>query len=293
MVQGKIMKALSGFYDVMVGDQIYRCKGRGVFRKQKITPLVGDYVDITLEEDETGTVTDVLPRDHELIRPPVANVDQAIIVTSMIEPEFNPLLLDRFLVLVEHKQLDALIVLTKDDLIDDETRKRIDYYRSVYEAIGYDVIQTSQETADLTEQLKPYLRDKTSVIAGQSGVGKSTLLNRLDDTLNIETNDISQSLGRGKHTTRHVELYQLGGGLVADTPGFSALDFDELALEDLRHCFPDLMAFEEGCKFRGCYHINEPKCAVKQAVDDGDIAPFRYTHYQQFYDEINQRKPRY
>ncbi|WP_411955418.1 ribosome small subunit-dependent GTPase A [Alkalibacillus sp. S2W] len=293
MVQGKIMRALSGFYDVMVNGQVYRCKGRGLFRKQKITPLVGDDVDITLEEDGTGTITDIEKRHHELVRPPIANVDQAIVVTSTVEPDFNPLLLDRFLMLIEHKQLDTVIIFTKDDLLTDDHRQTIEYYRQAYEQIGYPIVQTSNEPVKLTDQLKPYLSNKTSVFAGQSGVGKSTLLNQMDDSLNIETNDISQSLGRGKHTTRHVELYSLGGGLVADTPGFSALDFDELSLEDLRHCFPEFLNYEDACKFRGCYHINEPKCAVKQAVTEGDIEEFRYHHYQQFFEEINQRKPRY
>ncbi|MDQ0159140.1 ribosome small subunit-dependent GTPase A [Alkalibacillus salilacus] len=293
MVQGKIMRALSGFYDVMVDDHVYRCKGRGLFRKQKITPLVGDDVDITLEEDGTGTIIDIEKRQHELVRPPIANVDQAIVVTSTVDPDFNPLLLDRFLVLIEHKQLDAVVVFTKDDLLTDEDRQTIEYYRQAYEQIGYPIVQTSNKPTKLTNQLKPYLSNKTSVIAGQSGVGKSTLLNQMDESLNIETNDISQSLGRGKHTTRHVELYSLGDGLVADTPGFSALDFDELSLGDLRHSFPEFLDYEDACKFRGCYHINEPKCAVKQAVSEGHIEEFRYQHYQQFFEEINQRKPRY
>ncbi|MDQ0350575.1 ribosome biogenesis GTPase [Alkalibacillus filiformis] len=293
MPKGKIVKALSGFYDVLIDQDIYRCKGRGVFRNQKITPLVGDEVEISVQENYTGTIQTVYERESELIRPPVSNVDQAIIVTSMIEPDFNPLLLDRFLVLVENKGLDALIVFSKEDLIDSQHESEIDFFIKYYEAIGYDVVKVSSEMDDLNDQLEPYLADKISVIAGQSGVGKSTILNQLDETLNIETGDISKSLGRGKHTTRHVELYPIANGYVADTPGFSALDFDELQLEDIRRSFREFIDYEDHCKFRGCYHMNEPKCAVKQAVDSGEIKRFRYEHYKQFYEEIKNRKPRY
>ncbi|WP_188205760.1 ribosome small subunit-dependent GTPase A [Alkalibacillus aidingensis] len=299
MTHGKIVKALSGFYDVLIDDQVYRCKGRGVFRNQKITPLVGDYVEVTLqeskdgEEGQVGTIQVVKDRINQLVRPPIANVDQAIIVTSMVEPDFNPLLLDRFLVLVEDKEIKPLLLFSKKDLLDNETQEIMQNYADIYRRIGYDVLMVSSKVGDLTTTLKPYLKDKVSVIAGQSGVGKSTILNNLDPHLNIETGDISKSLGRGKHTTRHVELFMVGGGFVADTPGFSALEFDELSLEDIRFCFREFLLYEESCKFRGCYHINEPKCAIKKAVQDGEIEEFRYHHYQQFYEEIKNRKPRY
>ncbi|MDV2582596.1 ribosome small subunit-dependent GTPase A [Alkalibacillus haloalkaliphilus] len=293
MPKGKIVKALSGFYDVLIGQEVYRCKGRGVFRNQKITPLVGDEVEISVQENYTGTIQTVYERENELIRPPVSNVDQAIIVTSMTEPDFNPLLLDRFLILVENKDLDALIVFSKEDLVDSQHEGEIDFFINYYQSIGYDVVKVSSEMDDLNNQLEPYLANKISVIAGQSGVGKSTILNQLDETLEIETGDISKSLGRGKHTTRHVELYPIANGYVADTPGFSALDFDELQLEDIRRSFREFLDYEDRCKFRGCYHMNEPKCAVKQAVDSEEIKPFRYEHYKQFYEEIKNRKPRY
>ncbi|RPF56040.1 ribosome small subunit-dependent GTPase A [Aquisalibacillus elongatus] len=293
MIQGKIVKALSGFYDVMADGEVYTCKGRGLFRKKKITPLVGDHVEIELEHDGTGTIVNINERTNEFVRPPIANIDQAIIVSSAVEPEFNPLLLDRFLVLVEHKDIRPLIVLTKEDITTDEQLQQLNDYSKTYKSIGYDVLIVSKVMDDLRDKIMPYLSNRLSVIAGQSGVGKSTLLNQLDERLNIETADISKSLGRGKHTTRHVELYSIGDGYVADTPGFSSLDFDEIDLEELRFCFPEFLGYQDDCKFRGCLHINEPKCAVKSAVEDGDIPDFRYQHYENFYEEIKSRKPRY
>ncbi|SEP55988.1 ribosome small subunit-dependent GTPase A [Piscibacillus halophilus] len=293
MIQGIIIKALSGFYDVLADDHLYTCKGRGVFRKKKITPLVGDYVEVDAQSDSTGTIVSIQDRRNELIRPPIANVDQAIIVSSVVEPEFNPLLLDRFLVLIEYKDIKPLIVFTKEDLTTDEQLDELNAYANIYRDIGFKVLIVSKVMEDLNDKIYPHLANKLSVIAGQSGVGKSTLLNKLDDELEIETGTISKSLGRGKHTTRHVELYHVGGGYVADTPGFSSLDFDEIELEDLRFCFREFLDYQDDCKFRGCLHMNEPKCAVKSAVEQGEIANFRYEHYQNFYEEIKQRKPRY
>ncbi|MBU6081348.1 ribosome small subunit-dependent GTPase A [Allobacillus halotolerans] len=295
MKEGRIIKALSGFYYVLSGDELIECKGRGLFRMQKITPLVGDRVKVEVQADGKGTIVSVDERVNELIRPPVANIDQAIIVNSLAEPDFSPLLLDRFLVLIEHKEIKPLIILTKTDLVKESKQESIEQYMSDYRSLGYDLLAFSKNDPANTiyEAIQPYLADKISVIAGQSGVGKSTLLNVLDLSLQLETGDISKSLGRGKHTTRHVELYSIAGGLIADTPGFSSLEFSEIELDELRYCFPEFVELQDHCKFRGCMHMKEPKCAVKAAVDAGDIPAFRYKHYKTFYEEINSRKPRY
>ncbi|KIL44841.1 ribosome small subunit-dependent GTPase A [Jeotgalibacillus soli] len=293
MPEGKIMKALSGFYYVQDGDQMIQCRGRGVFRKQKITPLVGDYVEYQAENDREGYVLDIGSRKNELTRPPIANVDQAVLVFSATEPDFSTSLLDRFLVLVESHQIDPLICITKMDLLTSDDTKRIEEYAKQYEEIGYTVLRSSAIWEDGMSTLLPYLQNKITVFAGQSGVGKSSILNAIRPDLKLKTDQISSSLGRGKHTTRHVELLAIGSGFVADTPGFSALEFIDLELEALPTCFPEMVHYGEQCKFRGCLHMNEPKCAVKGAVENKEIQSYRYHHYQQFYEEIKSRKPRY
>ena len=293
MPEGKIMKALSGFYYVKDKDQVIQCRGRGLFRKQKITPLVGDHVEYQAEGNEEGYLLVIDERKNELNRPPIANVDQAVLVFSAIEPDFSTTLLDRFLVLVESKQIEPLICISKMDLLSDQQTREIEDYAKQYEKIGYTVLRSSAIWDDGLASLTPYLEGKITVFAGQSGVGKSSILNALSPGLKIKTDEISSSLGRGKHTTRHVELLAIGSGLVADTPGFSALEFSELELEKLSSCFPEMVRFAEDCKYRGCLHINEPKCGVKLAVEKEEIPAYRYKHYQQFYEEIKSRKPRY
>jgi ribosome biogenesis GTPase / thiamine phosphate phosphatase len=294
MPEGKIIKALSGFYYVLSNDEITQCRGRGVFRKNKVTPLVGDHVSFQSENEHEGYLLEVFERKNELIRPPIANVDQAILVFSAVEPDFSTALLDRFLVLVESKEIKPLICITKMDLVDDLERETINQYVGKYRSFSYEVLVTSSKTEEGLSALRPHLSGKISVFAGQSGVGKSSLLNAMNPDLELKTSGISTHLGRGKHTTRHVELIEVeGDGLVADTPGFSSLEFSELELEELSSCFPEMADKADECKFRGCFHINEPKCAVKKAVDDKEIPEFRYEHYQQFYNEIKDRKPRY
>ncbi|MEH7308116.1 ribosome small subunit-dependent GTPase A [Neobacillus drentensis] len=293
MPEGKIVKALSGFYYVLGNDKLIQCRGRGVFRKNKITPLVGDEVVFQAENDLEGYIMEVKARKNELIRPPIANVDQAILVFSAVEPEFSTVLLDRFLVLVEFNRIEPLICITKMDLTTDDEQMMIKDYAEQYTAAGYKVILTSSETEAGIELLSPHVDNKISVFAGQSGVGKSSLLNVLRPDLELKTNDISSHLGRGKHTTRHVELIKIGNGLIADTPGFSSLEFTNIEAEDLTFCFPELQSASENCKFRGCLHVSEPKCGVKQAVDTGDIPGYRYEHYLDFLQEIKDRKPRY
>lgn len=293
MAKGQIRKALSGFYYVQDGDHLIQCRGRGVFRNKGITPLVGDYVEYEVEGNNDGTITSIFARQNELVRPPVANIDQAVLVFSTKEPAFNTILLDRFLVVLESFQVHPIICLTKSDLLTDEEKRTIEKYKTEYETIGYTIIETFKEDPNLIKKMVPLLKGKTTVLAGQSGVGKSSLLNRIMPSLALKTGNISEALGRGKHTTRHVELIELAGGLIADTPGFSSFDFDTIEKEELTQCFPEFLSISEGCKFRGCLHLKEPKCAVKKAVEEGTVKQYRYDHYLQFLQEITDRKPRY
>jgi ribosome biogenesis GTPase / thiamine phosphate phosphatase len=293
MAEGKIIKALSGFYYVLGDEGIIQCRGRGVFRKNKITPLVGDNVVYQAENETDGYILEIKKRKNELVRPPIANVDQAILVFSAVEPDFSTALLDRFLVLIEYNQIQPIICITKMDLVGEEKEEKIKQYANDYKKAGYNVLLISSKKGIGINDLYPYLEGKISVVAGQSGVGKSSLLNALKPELQLKTNDISSHLGRGKHTTRHVELIEIGNGLVADTPGFSSLEFTEIEQEGLNFCFPDIAAVSEECKYRGCLHISEPKCAVKVAVEEGEIPDYRYEHYKEFLQEIKERKPRY
>lgn len=293
MPEGKIVKALSGFYYVLHDGEMTQCRGRGVFRKNKVTPLVGDEVVFQAENDREGYIMEVKERKNELVRPPIANVDQAILVFSAVEPDFSTVLLDRFLVLVEYNHIQPLICITKMDLTNEKEKQAITVYADQYRKMGYEVLLTSSETEAGIEGLNPHVENKISVFAGQSGVGKSSLLNVLRPDLELKTNDISSHLGRGKHTTRHVELISVGNGLIADTPGFSSLEFTTIEAEELAYCFPEIARESENCKFRACLHISEPKCAVKAAVEAQTITQYRYQHYVDFLQEIKERKPRY
>lgn len=293
MTEGQIIKAVSGFYYVLSNGVIYQCRARGLFRKNKQTPLVGDYVVFDAANLTDGYVTELLPRKNELIRPPMANIDQALITTSVKEPELSTKLLDRFLVLVEFHQIEPIILMTKMDLLNEDEQKVIDQYVADYQNIGYQVKLLSMKWTTDLDSFAELLKGKTSVIAGQSGVGKSSFLNLLEPDLALETAEISSHLGRGKHTTRHVEMINVLGGVVADTPGFSSMDLDQIELEQLPSCFRDIAKYQDRCKFRGCMHVNEPKCAVKDAVDNNEILSYRYQNYLAFYQEIKTRKPRY
>ncbi|GIO30654.1 putative ribosome biogenesis GTPase RsgA [Paenibacillus albilobatus] len=298
------MKALSGYYYVKPlengmaasgdGDAI-QCRARGIFKKKGVTPLVGDHILYSHTENGEGVVDEILPRRSELIRPPVANVDLAVLVFSVREPDLNLQLLDKFLVHIEHAGLDTVICLTKQDLLEGGAGEDpVALVQSLYENIGYQVIVSSSRLGLGTELLTERLKGQISVFSGQSGVGKSSLLNRLVPGLELETSAISMRLGRGKHTTRHVELIELpGGGFVADTPGFSQLDFLELGVEELSTCFREFASYAEACKFRGCSHTHEPGCKVREAAEAGKIAASRYEHYVQFLNEMKDKKRRY
>lgn len=291
MPQGRIIKALAGYYYVESGQQPIQCRARGIFKKKKITPLVGDLVEYEITGGEEGVINEILPRQSELIRPPIANVDQAILVFSAKEPDFSPQLLDKFLVHTEKAGIDSIICITKVDLIEEELLAEI---KENYAKIGYPIVMTSSKEDRGIEEVREHLKGHLSVFAGQSGVGKSSLLNRLFKHLNLETAPISNKLGRGKHTTCHVELIPLPeGGWVADTPGFSSLDFQFIEANELGHCFREIREHSAHCKFRGCLHLNEPACRVREVLEEGQILQSRYDHYTQFLREIKDRKPRY
>ncbi|MBH9579845.1 ribosome small subunit-dependent GTPase A [Staphylococcus felis] len=291
MKTGRIIRSLSGVYRIDVDGTMYDAKPRGLFRKKQITPIVGDIVDIDVETYTSGYIQHIHERRNELKRPPVSNIDLLVIVMSAVEPDFSTQLLDRFLVIAHSYGLTPRIVITKKDLISESKHQDIQNLLSVYELIGYQTqfIGIGDDISEIVQEWEPGL----AVLSGQSGVGKSTLINHYRPDLHLETNAISQSLNRGKHTTRHVELFQREHGFIADTPGFSALDFSHIEKEDLRDYFLEMSQTGKDCKFRNCYHMNEPKCAVKQKVQDNQIAEFRYEHYVQLYNEISNRKVRY
>jgi len=300
MPEGTIYKALSGYY--YVSDEAGRriqCRARGIFKKRGESPLVGDRVVFRETENGEGAVERILPRTTELVRPPVANVELAALVFSVVRPELNLQLLDKFLVHTESAGLDALIVLTKLDAAEaDEDRERLlreaDAARRLYASIGYETVVTSARRGDGIAELQHRLEGRISVFAGQSGVGKSSLLNALVPGLTLETSEISEKLGRGRHTTRHVELVPLpGGGYVADTPGFSQLDFAELGIGQIGACFREFARLAPDCKFRGCTHLHEPGCAVLAAKEAGEVAESRYRHYAAFMAEWKDNRRRY
>ena len=275
-----------------------QCRARGIFRKNDESPLVGDLVRYERTENGEGAVNSILPRTSELIRPQVANIDLAVLVFSVSEPALNLQLLDKFLVHIEHAGIDAVLCLSKQDLTKEgdsteEARLSMDEVLRIYQPIGYDVLVTSSRQGEGTSALKDRLKGHLAVFAGQSGVGKSSLLNALVPGLTLETNEISNRLGRGKHTTRHVELINIGGSYVADTPGFSQLDFAELGIEELGSCFREMRELSSDCKFRGCTHTHEPDCAVLRAVEAGEIAASRHKNYILFMAEMKEKKRRY
>jgi ribosome biogenesis GTPase len=286
MNQGRITKLKAGTYTVSTLDAVYQCKPRGVFRHQNIDPRVGDKV--VLDETHT-TITEVLERNSLLKRPAIANVDQAFLVMSVAEPELSEILLDRFLVLIEEAGIKGIIILSKIDLIDSKTRQDIEQKMAYYEDL-YPVYYISKHDLATIEPLFPLFKDKITVFAGQTGAGKSSLLNQISPDLNLATQEISKALGRGKHTTRHVELWQLYDGYIADTPGFSKLEFEGIEKAHLKYYFKDFKDLASECKFRECNHLKEPGCAVKKAVDAGQIPKHRYTSYEKIYQELKDQE---
>ncbi len=267
---GRIIKILSNDYTVKYDDEIIVCKVRGKFRSLHLTPLVGDFVKF---DKDKKYIMEILNRKNELVRPPVSNIDQVIIITSVKDPDFESNLLDKLLVILEYNKIKPIICFSKLDLLDDtkEIYKYINYYRKYYE------VYLNTEI----DKIKEVFKNKLTVFTGQSGAGKSTLLNKLNPNLNLKTNEISYALGRGKHTTRHVELLELFGGMVADTPGFSAINFNMNNIE-IKDNFVDFDKYREECEFRDCTHIKEENCGIKKHVDSGDILKSRYENYLKF-----------
>lgn len=286
MQTGKIIKALSGFYYVESNKKVYETRARGRFRKTAESPLVGDYVEFQIENVDEGYITAILPRKNSLNRPPVANIDQLLLTASLKSPDFSFYLLDRFIAYSEANDINPVLIVTKNDLNDNDTL--IEEIKRVYTPM-YEVYFTDKD--HINEDLKDVFDGKLSVLAGQSGAGKSTLLNTLLPHLDLKTDEISNALNRGKHTTRHVELISIDGGFIADTPGFAAIDFLNLDKYNIKFCFIDFNQYS--CKFRECLHINEPKCGVKAAVESGELAQSRYDSYVKIYNEIDNRKERY
>ena len=292
-MKGKIIKGIAGFYYVdVVESGIYECKAKGIFRKDKMKPLVGDNVEIEVLDSSgmTGNLVKILPRENQLIRPAAANVDQALVIFAVRQPEPNLGLLDRFLTAMEQQDIPVVICFNKKDLANGD---ELDNISNIYSGCGYRVLTVSAEKEEGIDQVRQILEGKTTVVAGPSGVGKSSLTNLLQEEVNMETGEISKKLKRGKHTTRHSQLITVGAHTyLMDTPGFSSLFVDGMEKEELRMYFPELRRYEGECRFQGCVHVNEPDCRVKEAVKEGKISRERYESYVGLYEELKEKEKR-
>lgn len=287
-LNGTIIKGIGGFYYVEAADEIYECKARGVFRKEKLSPLVGDKVTISINENAENTIDEIMPRKNALTRPPVVNIDNLIIVVSTVEPKPSTLVIDKLIAVAEHKNIEPIIVITKSDLA--SAQEIFD----IYTLAGFKTIIVSNETKDGVDEVKAVLKDKISALTGNSGVGKTSLLNNLDETLALKTAQISKKLGRGRHTTRQAELYRVCDGFVVDTPGFSSFEIDKsdiILKDELSYCFRDFSDYIEKCKFYpSCTHTADKGCAVVEAVNEGKISKSRHNSYVQLYNEVKDIK---
>lgn len=284
-VRGRIIKSLGGFYYVADNEQkgnIIECRARGAFRQQNVKPCVGDWAQVELTPQGKGYVVEIEERKNSLVRPPLANLDQLVLVVSIADPAPNAFVLDKLIAIAEYQEIEPIIVITKCDLADPEE------FAQIYRKAGFTVLETKSLQHEGIESVMEILKDKTSAFCGNSGAGKSTLLNAIDPRLSLDTGDISQKLGRGRHTTRHVELYELpSGGFVADTPGFSAVDLEKFQIilkDELAGCFREMRQYEGKCRFRGCSHTKEAGCAVLEAVKNGEISQSRHQSYLNLYE---------
>lgn len=290
-MKGKIIRGISGFYYVHTGESgIYTCKAKGIFRKLQIKPLVGDDVELSVLDEGTkeGNVDRILPRRNTLVRPAVANIDQALVIFAVQKPEPNFNLLDRFLVMMEQQDLPVIICFNKTDMVSAQEEREI---RRIYEPGGFRVVFTSTVSGNGIDALKDQLRGRTTTVAGPSGVGKSSLVNLLQPQIRMETGEISAKIARGKHTTRHSELIRVEEDTyIMDTPGFSSLGLFGMEKEELRYYYPEFAPYEGTCRFQGCVHIHEPDCAVKTALEVGKINGIRYENYCLLYEELKEQR---
>lgn len=287
MVQGKIIKGIGGFYYVETADGVFECKARGSFRKQKITPMVGDDVEISVRQQGENTIDTISERKNFLLRPPLANLDRLFIVSSIVEPSVSVYNIDKLTAIAQRKGIESIIVFTKTDL-------KADYeeYADIYRKAGFKTFLCGKDKSG-ADEIRDLLKGKISAFTGNTGVGKSTLLNLIEPSLNLPTGKTSKKLGRGRHTTRHCELFKVAGGYVADTPGFSAIDFEKserILKNDLPYCFKDFLEYLGQCRFNSCSHVSDKGCAVCQAVEEGKISESRHNSYIQMYNEVKDIK---
>lgn len=291
-MKGKIIKGIAGFYyvHVPIEDKVFECKAKGIFRNQNIKPLVGDDVEIDTDDqpEGTGTITSILPRKNEIIRPAVANVDQAMVMFAAAEPAPNLNLLDRFLITMQRQNINTIVCFNKKDIVD---KKDIRLLMDTYMRCGYEVVGISVLLQEGYTTIRSLLKGKTTVLAGPSGVGKSSLINLIKPEAQIKTGEVSEKIKRGRHTTRHSELIYIDKyTYVMDTPGFSSLYIHEIEKEELKDYFNEFKEYEDKCRFIGCMHLNEPGCAVKEALKEGEISSIRYDNYKALYEELNDIK---
>ena len=290
-MQGRIIRGIAGFYYVHVPEMgTYECKAKGIFRKNKLKPLVGDFVKLSIldEENKKGNIDEVLDRENELIRPAVANIDQALVIFAIKKPEPNLNLLDRFLIMMEQKEIPCVLIFNKSDLATEEEKQKL---REIYRNSGCEILFISAKQDDGVETVREVLKGKTSTVAGPSGVGKSSLINKLQSDINMETGSISEKIERGKHTTRHTEFIPIGDDTyIMDTPGFSSLAVFDMEKEELEQFYPEFDEYRDSCRFNGCSHTHEPGCGVKEAIEEGNISKERYENYKLIYEELKNKK---
>lgn len=286
-IQGIIVQSIGGFYYVEAADTVYTCRARGVFRRQGVTPVAGDYVVITAQNDGTGVLEEVLERKNVLVRPPVANIDVLVLVASVCHPRTNTLVLDKMIAVAEKKGICPIVVINKSDLGDPAELE------TIYHSTGLECFTVAATDPQSLLALRQRLAGQTCVFAGNSGVGKSSILNAIDPTLDLSTGEISEKLGRGRHTTRTATLYHLADGYLVDTPGFSSLDMEQVESinkDELADCFREFAPYEGKCRFIGCAHYREPNCAIREAVEKGEIAQSRYDSYVTMYESVKDKK---
>ncbi len=302
-MKGKIIKGIAGFYYIETPyGKVYECKAKGIFRKFNIKPLVGDDVEIDIidEENKLGNLTEIIPRKNQLIRPPVANVDQAVILFAIVKPNPSYYLLDRFLITMRQQNLPVIICFNKQDIATLEEQREL---YEAYEKCGYKVLFISVKNENGLDELKELLRGKTTTLAGPSGVGKSSLLNKLVPDADMQTGELSKKIDRGKNTTRHSELFFIKdlsdlsengvNTYIIDTPGFTSMDLKDVTCDNIMQYYPEFLEYEPLCRFGGCAHIHEPDCGVKKAVEENKISKVRYDNYRVIYDELRDMRPVY